>query len=218
VLSLRLFWPARGLAQCLGRYADLMEQLQHTFVALAQRLEAKPAARETNPPAPAATFRQLRLTLQSARSQRPALVQELGNQPERHPAVLLVTSVDAAASRLVTMVGGMERAVPTQRDPQLVARLHKAEADLLLQMGVQVGRWSQQMRGGRGLPTPPPQELELPRSWLELGAELNDPVANSASLDRLERIATRLLLCRQAEQAIRDGEHSWRAIMARRLC
>ena len=216
VLSLRLFWPARGLAQCLGRYGDLMEQLQHTFVALAQRLEAQTAARESNPPAPGATFRQLRLTLQSARSQRPALLQELGNQPERHPAVLLVTSLDAAASRLVTMVGGMERAVPSQRDPQLVARLHQAEAELLLQMAVQVGHWSQQLRGGRGLPTPPPQELELPRSWLELGAELNDPVANSASLDRLERIATRLVLCRQAEQAIRDGEHSWRAIMARR--
>ena len=216
VLSLRLFWPARGLAQCLGRYADLLEQLQHTFMALAQRLEAQPAAGAPTPSAPGATFRQLRLTLQSARSQRPALLQELGNQPERHPAVLLVTSLDAAASRLVTMVGGMERAVPSQRDPQLVARLHQAEAELLLQMAVQVGRWSQQLRSSRGLPTPPPEELELPRSWLELGAELNDPVANSASLERLERIATRLVLCRQAEQAIRDGEHSWQAIMARR--
>jgi hypothetical protein len=39
---------------------------------------------------------------------------------------------------------------------------------------------------------------------------------NSASLDRLERIASRLVLCRQAEQAIRGGESSWRAIMARR--
>jgi hypothetical protein len=215
VLSLRLFWPARGLALCLGRYADLLEQLQHTFMALAQRLEAQPAAGAPNP-APAASFRQLRLTLQSARNQKPALLQELGNQPERHPAVLLITSLDAAASRLVTMVGGMERAVPSRRDPQLVVRLHQAEAELLLQMAVQVGRWSQQLRSGRGLPTPPPQELELPRSWLELGAELNDPVANSASLERLERIATRLVLCRQAEQAIRDGEHTWRAIMARR--
>ena len=40
-------------------------------------------------------------------------------------------------------------------------------------------------------------------------------MANSASLERLERIATRLMLCRQAEHAIRDGESSWRAIMAR---
>ena len=214
VLSLRLFWPARGIVQCLGRYGDLMEQLQHTFTALAQRLEPQPAAGAA--PAPAARFRQLRATLQSARSQRPALLQELGNQPQRHPAVLLVSSLDAAASRLVTMVGGMERAVPPERDPHLVARLHQAEAELLERMATQVGIWSRQLRSADGLPSPPPQELELPRSWLDLGAELNDPVANSASLERLERIATRLMLCRQAEQAIRDGESSWRAIMAKR--
>jgi hypothetical protein len=214
VLSLRLFWPARGIAQCLGRYGDLMEQLQHTFTALAQRLEPQPAAGAA--PAPAARFRQLRATLQSARSQRPALLQELGNQPQRHPAVLLVSSLDAAASRLVTMVGGMERAVPPERDPHLVARLHQAEAELLERMATQVGIWSRQLRSADGLPSPPPQELELPRSWLDLGAELNDPLANSASLERLERIATRLMLCRQAEQAIRDGENSWRAIMAKR--
>jgi hypothetical protein len=83
-------------------------------------------------------------------------------------------------------------------------------------MATQVGIWSRQLRSADGLPSPPPQELELPRSWLDLGAELNDPVANSASLERLERIATRLVLCRQAEQAIRDGESSWRAIMAKR--
>jgi hypothetical protein len=214
VLSLRLFWPARGIAQCLGRYGDLMEQLQHTFTALAQRLEPQPAAGAA--PAPAARFRQLRATLQKARSQRPALLQELGNQPQRHPAVLLVSSLDAAASRLVTMVGGMERAVPPERDPHLVARLHQAEAELLERMATQVGIWSRQLRSADGLPSPPPQELELPRSWLDLGAELNDPVANSASLERLERIATRLVLCRQAEQAIRDGENSWRTIMAKR--
>jgi hypothetical protein len=214
VLSLRLFWPARGIAQCLGRYGDLMEQLQHTFTALAKRLEPQPAAGAA--PAPAARFRQLRATLQSARSQRPALLQELGNQPQRHPAVLLVSSLDAAASRLVTMVGGMERAVPPERDPNLVARLHQAEAELLERMAAQVGIWSRQLRSADGLPSPPPQELELPRSWLDLGAELNDPVANSASLERLERIATRLMLCRQAEQAIRDGENSWRTIMAKR--
>ena len=214
VLSLRLFWPARGIAQCLGRYGDLMEQLQHTFTALAKRLEPQPAAGAA--PAPAARFHQLRATLQNARSQRPALLQELGNQPQRHPAVLLVSSLDAAASRLVTMVGGMERAVPPERDPNLVARLHQAEAELLERMAAQVGIWSRQLRSADGLPSPPPQELELPRSWLDLGAELNDPVANSASLERLERIATRLVLCRQAEQAIRDGENSWRAIMAKR--
>jgi hypothetical protein len=211
ILSLRLFWPARGVVQCLGRYGELMDQLQITFTALALRLQQSPGVAGPTPP----SYRQLRATLQRARAQRPALLQELGNQPQRHPATLLVTSLDAAASRLVTMVGGMERAVPTSLDPQLVARLHQAEADLLHCMAAQLQRWAQLLRSSRGLPAPPLQPLDLPLSWLQLGTELNDPVANSASLERLERIATRLLLCRQAEQAIRDGESSWRAIMAR---
>jgi len=209
LLSLRLFWPARGITLCLGRYADLLHQLHDSFVALAQRLHQESPAQ---PPA-SQSFRQLRIALQNARSQRPSLLQELGNQPLRHPAYLLVTSLDAAASRLVSMVGGMERAVPTTHDPQLVARLHQAEADLLESMAAQVEQWAMQLRRSRGLPPPPPQELQLPESWLTIDRELIDPVANSASLERLERIATRLLLCRQAEQAIRDGEHSWRAIL-----
>ena len=58
----------------------------------------------------------------------------------------------------------------------------------------------------------------MPRSWQDLGQELDNPTANSASLERLEqleRIASRLMLCRQAEQAIRDGEANWAAILGR---
>ena len=138
---------------------------------------------------------------------------ELGNQPERHPAYQLISSLDATASRLVTMVIGMERAAPTVRDPQLVARLHRAEAELLEAMADQILRWEQQLRSPHGLPAPPPVPLEMPPSWLNLDAELNDPLANSASLERLERIAARLLLCHQAEQAIRDGEATWARIL-----
>jgi hypothetical protein len=49
---------------------------------------------------------------------------------------------------------------------------------------------------------------------LPLSAARNVPVANTASLPRLARIAARLLLCRQAERAIRDGETSWGSIVA----
>ena len=210
VLSLRLFWPARGVSLCLNRYADLLHQLSDSFITLSARLHENPEA-----VAPRSTgYRQLRGILQSARSLKPALLQELGNQPLRHPAYLLITTLDTTTSRLVTMVGRMERAVPTSRDPHLVTRLHQAEADLLERMAAQVLAWEQQLRGHRGLPTPPAQGLQLPQSWLQLSAELNDPVANTASLQRLERIAARLLLCRQAERAIRDGETSWGSIVA----
>jgi hypothetical protein len=207
LLSLRLFWPARGLSLCLSRYADVLRQLHDSFLALAARLQ-----QDTNPEAPQRHYRQLRAALQSARSLRPALLQELGNQPTRHPCLLLVNSLDAAASRLVGTVSGMERAEPTRRDPQLVARLHQAEADLLRHLAAQLLCWEQQLRGSHGLPQPPPQGLELPESWAALNDSLNDPVANSASLIRLERIATRLQLCRLAAQAMVDGEASWQAI------
>jgi hypothetical protein len=211
LLSLRLFWPVRGISLCFNRYADLFRDLHHTYLTLAARLNPSEAVAAS----PSSSYRQLRATLQNARSQRPAMLQELGNQPSRHPATLLLNSLDAAASRLVTMVRSMERAVPTARDPQLVARLHRAEADLLTCMAQRLLLWEAQLRVPFGQTRPPLQPLRAPQSWVDLGSELNDPVANSASLDRLERIAARLLLCRQAEQAIRDGEASWRAIMAR---
>ena len=216
LLSLRLFWPARGVALCLSRYGALMEQLHATFLALAARLEPHQGP-EAPAIEPARSFRQLRQLLNNARSQRPTARQELGNQPERHPADRLLSSLDATASRLVTMVGGMERTVPSSRDPKLVARLHRAEADLLRAMAVQIQHWAEQLQrpGGRGLPPPPAQPLVLPQSWADLNAELNSPSANQASLERLQRIAARLQLCRQAEQAIRTGESSWRSIMER---
>ena len=208
LLSLRLFWSARGISQCLGRYADLMQQLQESFLTLVARLQQGPSRGE-----PDRHYRQLRSALQSARSLRPALLQELGDQPTRHPAFLLVSDLDAAASRLVTLVGGMERAEPCHRKSELVEHLHQAEADLLGELAAQLLHWERQLRGSHGLPQPPPQGLELPESWESLNDTLNDPVANSASLDRLERIATRLQLCRLAAQAMVDAEASWNAIM-----
>ncbi len=126
-----------------------------------------------------------------------------------------MANFDATASRLITLVGGLVREPPTLQDPQLVVQLHRAEADLLKSMASQLGQWERQIRTRRGLPKPPETGLEAPRSWQELDQELNDPSANTASLERLERIASRLMLCRQAEQAIRNGEANWAAILAR---
>lgn len=204
LLSLRLFWPARGLSQCLDRYADLLHQLHDAFLVLAARLPHNDETADAS-----RCYHQLRSTLQSARSLRPAVLPELGNQPLRHPAFLLMRSLDATASRLVTMVGGMERVMPSRRDRQLVLRLHRAEADLLERLALQLLHWERQLRGSRGLPQPPAGGLELPGSWLQLNEDLNDPIANAASLDHLERIAARLLLCRQSAQAILDGQRDW---------
>jgi hypothetical protein len=214
LLGLRLFWPARGLDSGLSRVADLFGQLQSCFRDLAARVDPS-AAGQVTVPVGIGRYRTLRNQLIAIRRQRPALLQELGSVPERHPAALLMADFEASASRLITLVGGMVRESPTLQDPQLVAQLHQAEAELLQAMADHLGQWERQIRGRRGLPTPPVTALQVPRSWMELGQELNDPIANSASLERLERIASRLMLCRQAEQAIRDAEANWAALLGR---
>jgi hypothetical protein len=214
LLGLRLFWPARGLDSSLTLVADLLVQLQSCFRDLAARVDPAKGSQVADPVG-IGRYRALRNQLVAIRRQRPALLQELGSLPERHPATLLMASLDATTSRLITLVGGLVREPPTFQDPQLVVQLHRAEAELLQAMASQLGQWERQIRTRRGLPKPPESGLQPPRSWQELGQELNDPTANSASLERLERIASRLMLCRQAEQAIRDGEANWAAILGR---
>ena len=213
LLALRLFWPARGLDISLGLFANLLSQLQSCYLDLAARVD--PIAPERGAQAPGMErYRSLRNQLLAIRQHKPALLQELGSLPDRHPAALLMASLDASASRLITMVGGMVRQAPPLGDPHLVAQLHRAEADLLRAMATQLGQWQQQIWGRQqGLPQPPASGLQLPHSWQALNAELNDPSVNTASLQRLERIASRLLLCRQAEQAIREAEANWAAIL-----
>ena len=214
LLGLRLFWPARGLDSSLAQVAKLLVQLQSCFRDLAARVDSAMASQSSNPVG-IDRYRALRNQLIAIRRQRPALLQELGSLPERHPATLLMANFEATASRLITLVGGLVREPPSLQDPQLVVQLHRAEAELLQAMAGQLGQWERQIRGRRGLPKPPDTGLQLPRSWQQLGQELNDPTANSASLERLERIASRLMLCRQAEQAISTAEANWAAILGR---
>lgn len=212
LLSLRLLWPARSLDIGLGMYADLLGQLQSCYRELAARVD--PNSAEAAPPMAAmASHRALRNRLQLIRQQRPSQLAELGAWPERHPSQQLLRVLEATASRLITMVVGMVREAPSRRDSQLVQRLHQSEAELLHAMAIQLGRWEHQIRNRRGLPQPPADGLQLPRDWQQIIYELSDPTANTASLERLEHIAARLLLCRQAEQAIRDGEANWSAIV-----
>jgi hypothetical protein len=219
LLSLRLFWPARTLVKMLSAYTTLLVQLQLALRQLAEALQmaygGEHPAGEAYPQAfLKGTYPSLRNQLQTMRALKPTLLQELGSLPERHPAVLLLASLDATASRLVTLVRAMERAAPSPEPAPQLERLHRAEADLLTAMADQLRQWERAIRAsGSGLPLPPPERLRLPGSWLELNQELNNPAVNTAASERLERIAVRLQLCRQAERAIRDGESSWAGIV-----
>jgi len=219
LLSLRLFWPSRALATALGSYDQLLTQLQDSLSGLAAELDPQhPTAIGATPPAlTPADLRALRLQLLSLRRQRPALAGELGSNPLRHPAYRLMLNLDEAASRLITSLAGMQRhRPPATMDAALVERLHRAEAQLLRQLVERLTIWRQRLQPtarSRRLPQPPQPPLEPPSTWLELASDLNDTEANAASLDRLERIAARLVLCRQALQAVSDGERQWAAIV-----
>jgi hypothetical protein len=215
LLGLRLFWPARSLDGSLALLAQLLAELQRTLRDLAARVEPAAAAAVPASPVGIARYRALRNQLLALRRQRSSWLQELGALPERHPAALLMANFDTAASRLITVVGGMVREAPAIQDPQLVARLHRCEAELLQAMAAQLGQWQRQRQGSRGLPRPPAQGWRAPASWRALEQELQDPLANTASLERLERIASRLVLCRQAEEALRTCQANWAALAER---
>jgi hypothetical protein len=91
LLGLRLFWPARGLDSSLDQMAGLLGQLQSCFRDLAARVDPAAAGQGADPIG-ISRYRALRNQLVAIRQQRPALLQELGTLPERHPATLLMAN------------------------------------------------------------------------------------------------------------------------------
>lgn len=212
LLGLRLFWPARGVQVSLGLHADLLQLLRRCYGDLADRRDPGGSATATALPG-TRQHRALRDRLIAIRRQHPALMQELGPQPLRHPALQLLLCLEDTASRLIRLVAVLERESPRLEDGLLIGPLRRAEAELLQAMAHQLGDWEQQLRAAGPLPQPPQSSLRLPRSWTLLTSQLDDPTAKTVSLEQLARLAARLQLCRQAAEAIVDGETRWRAIL-----
>lgn len=222
LLCLRLFWPSRGLDQWLAGYSELLGGLQRVYGELADRLEPRAAAPEPDPDAAPATDpprhwpiglaaqRALRSQLVNLRRLLPSLALELGNNPRRHPAYRLLESFDAAASRLITALGALLRQGDQRSEARLEATLCRAEAELLRCLEQRLVLWRQLLgRNCPSLPLPPPALMALPASWQQMAGSLDDPDLHDASLEELERLASRLMLCRQAHQAMQDAERQW---------
>jgi hypothetical protein len=154
LLGLRLFWPARGLDSSLAQVADLLGRLQRCFHGLAARVDPAMAGQVVDPVG-INHYRALRNQLIAIRRQRPALMQELGSLPERHPATLLMANFDATTSRLISLVGGMVRHPPIIQDRHLVVQLHRAEAEMLRYCAGRLGQWILCLEQAADLPPKP---------------------------------------------------------------
>jgi len=207
LLSLRLFWPARALAGCQSRLAEL-------FDLLAIELERRGAAAGAAPPREGeAEQAQQRLQeiLQAVRQQLPALAQELGSFPHRHPAWRLVEALEAGASQLL----GANRALaahppqPPGAEP-LLEGPQQLEAELLAVLAGRLRLWGGSLAAAQGRPAAPPEPpLALPEAWQELERRFAAAEINTLPVEQLQRLAIRYSLCRQARQAIEAAEAHW---------
>lgn len=210
LLSLRLFWPSRGRALALAALADL-------FAGLATDLEREAIAVTTGAPdaAQAATAHSARQgALQRLRGLRPALANELGDQPVRHPAFRLVDTLEDAASRLLGASRSLSALPPPDRGPERL-RLQQGEAALLQALAERLRLWCRSLSGqGDGWPPAPALPLAPPPLWLAIEDHFSHPDLNALPPRQLERLAARLTLCRQALQAMEAAERGWAALHA----
>jgi len=214
LLSLQWFWPSRAFDQTLRRLAALSVQVQSNLRELASRIDPSQADPAPLGP-PIIQLAPLRSGLMEVRRIVPDLLLELGSNPKRHPSYRLVSLLDNANSRLISSVIGLERRPPTFRgDRDLLRQLHQAEHDLLRQLAKRLGQWATIFaKGGLRLPAPPQGPMVLPESWMEVESLFTDRRCNQASPEQLERIASRLVLCRQAQRAIEEAEQSWAGLL-----
>jgi hypothetical protein len=220
LLSLRLFWPSQSLALLLRDFDALLEDLQALFGALADRVDPLDGiAAQADPTSAnrldASRYQALRGRLLALRRLRPALEEELGGSPRRHPTYRLIEAFDRASSRLVHAAGAMLRRPPPLGDPSLAADLQRAEADLLRCLVTRLGRWRLLLAQRQGvLPLAPSEPFPLPESWRQLEQAVQDPSCDTASLECLERLAARLMLCRLAQGEMVEAERQWSALQA----
>jgi hypothetical protein len=206
LLSLRLLWPSRSGALAREALAELFDGLARDLDAEARALNA--GAANAKPMEAAHAERQS--ALQRLRGLLPALTNELGDQPERHPAYQLVESLEEAASRLQS-AGRSLSGLPPARHPK-ARRLAEGEAALLGALANRLRLWVARLsEPGPRWPSAPATPFTPPPPWLELDDHIRGPELNALPPRELERLAARLTLCRQALHAIEGAERSWAA-------
>lgn len=222
LLSLRLFWPSRTLAQAFSDRGTLLSDVGQLFAELADRLDP-PAAHTPSAIAPSNTgsqeagasaivrrSRALQAQHQELRRALPGLKEEFGSQASRHPAARLLETLDTACGRLLQAAGDLGHRSPPPGEHPLLQRLHRAEADLLRALRAHLDLWRAGLdTSPASLPRPPAESLSVPDSWRNLERDLHDPALLQATLLPLERLAGRLMICRRALEAMVQAERTW---------
>lgn len=207
LVSLRLFWPGRGAAVAREALAELFAGLAADLDQDARALRA--GAANAAPMEAAHTARQA--SLQRLRGLLPALANELGDQPERHPTFQLVEALEEAASRLQGASRSLS-ALPPARHPE-ACRWEDGEAALLEALADRLRLWVARLsEPGPRWPAAPGAPFHPPTLWLDIDDPARGPELNALPPRALERLAARLTLCRQALQAIEGAERSWAAL------
>ena len=199
LLSLRLLWPSTAVARSWQGWGRMLQSLVPLLDATADAVSRAGSA----PLKPAvATIRRDLMTL---RAGLPALRDELGGASRQHPALMLLARLDESCSRLVGLVEGVHRRLPQHFSDEMQT-LHLAEADLLASLARRMQLWAQALGNRQGRPIPP---FEPPARWLACEAMLADPHINRLALTRLQHLAARHQLCRQAIEAVQRTERVW---------
>ncbi|KEF42209.1 MAG: hypothetical protein ER33_07575 [Cyanobium sp. CACIAM 14] len=218
LMSLRLFWPELAVAGSLRRLRQLLGDLITALVAQAERIEAPlppgpPGTLAADRLAQARTVQGLRRQLVTLRGAMPAVADELGSNPASHPTYRLLQVLNRAGSHLVGVVDGLRLLEHSAADRGPLEGLHGAEADLLRVVAHRLEQWRQSLgRPERHRPSPPAEPLQVPARWQSLQSSLDHPDLDGFDLDRLQRNASRLMLCGQALRSIEQAEHRWLAL------
>jgi uncharacterized membrane protein YccC len=218
LMSLRLLWPSSAVITSWRQLGDLLEQLAVSLQTQAEDLQTASAGPSHDRLQHRRMVVDLRTRLTSLRALRPQVREELGSLPQDHPIDRLLDRFDATCSQLIGVVQGFASSDRKGRTmavlPAEQAGMPAAEAALLAAVATRLRLWRNQLQQtpqGSALPPQAPSDgLPWPDRWLALEPWLQSSAVEALPLEPIQHMASRLVLCRQAQLAIEHTEDHWR--------
>jgi uncharacterized membrane protein YccC len=213
--SLRLFWSSMAITNARSLWSFLLTGLGADLRAAARRLD--PQATKIALPGPAGSLHhsdidqlsvQRRQQLVKLRKLMPEVANELGNNPQLHPLYRLFRQLDRTSSLLIGTIDGLAHQPIPRQDLAALAAIHEAEASVLRYGADRLDQWIVCLAKPGDFPLPP-ESAPVPALWERAASLLQDTSLDTISAERLQHLARRALLCRQAIRAIESMEQDW---------